>query len=80
MVAYYFVHLIVLAQKSCLPAISCISMLTGDEKETLRTHTNHNRTQSGAKSMSTTQGETKVMNSLFFSKENYRVDSRQSEN
>ena len=45
MVLSYLVNLVVLAQKSCLPAISCISMLTGDEKEIFRTHRNHNQTQ-----------------------------------
>ena len=62
----YLVNLVVLAQKSCLPAISCISMLTGDEKEIFRTH--RNQTQTVAKFVSTTQGATKVMNSLFNSK------------
>ena len=68
MVLSYFVSLVVLAQKSCLPAISCISMLTGDEKEIFRTHRNHNQTQTVAKFVSTTQGATKVINSLFYPK------------
>lgn len=68
MVMSYLVNLVVLAQKSCLPAISCISMLTGDEKEIFRTHRNHNQTQTVAKFVSTTQGATKVMNSLYNSK------------
>ena len=74
----YLVNLVVLAQKSCLPAISCISMLTGDEKEIFRTH--RNQTQTVAKFVSTTQGATKVMNSLFYPKGVYRVDFKQREN
>ena len=68
MVMSYLVNLVVLAQKSYLPATSCISMLTGDEKEIFRTHRNHNQTQTVAKFVSTTQGATKVMNSLSYSK------------
>ena len=78
----YLVNLVVLAQKSCLPqanAISCSSMLTGDEKEIFRTHRNHNQIQTMPNS-STTQGATKVMNSLFYPKEVYRVDFKQREN
>lgn len=55
-------------------------MLTGDEKEILRTQENQNQILTGAKSVSTTQDRTKVMNSLFYLKEIYRVDSKQREN
>ena len=55
-------------------------MLTGDEKEIFRTQANHNQILTGAKSLSTTQDRTKVMNSLFYSKEIYGVDSKQREN
>ena len=79
-VALYLVRLVVLAGKWCLLAISCIFMLTGDEKEIFRTQANHNQILTVAKSLSTTQDRTKVMNSLFYSKEIYGVDSKQREN